>query len=71
MSGSLSDKLQKLQNRAARVITQSPFDTSAKKLPSLLFCPEWPRFVLFVPQKAFLSCVVAFLSRVVSFLSFA
>ena len=29
MSGYLSDKLQKLQNRAARVITQSPFETSS------------------------------------------
>ena len=28
MSGSSSDKLQKLQNRAARVITQSPFEKS-------------------------------------------
>ena len=27
MSGYLSDKLQKLQNRAARGITKSPFDT--------------------------------------------
>ena len=29
LSGCLSDKLQKLQNRATRVITQSPFDTSS------------------------------------------
>lgn len=32
MSGCLSDKLQKIQNRAARVITQSPFDTSSNLL---------------------------------------
>ena len=30
MSGCLSDKLQKLQNRAAREITQSPFETMLK-----------------------------------------
>ena len=29
MSGYLRDKLQKSQNRAARVITKSPFDTSS------------------------------------------
>ena len=29
LSGYLSDKLQKLQNRAARVITKSPFDASS------------------------------------------
>ena len=28
LSGCLSDKLQKLQNHAARVITESPFDMS-------------------------------------------
>ena len=28
-------------------------------LPSLPFCPEWPCFVPFVPQKSFLSCVVS------------
>ena len=38
---------------------------------NIAFCPEWPRFVPFVPQKSFLSCVVAFLSCVVSFLTFA
>ena len=36
MSGCLSDKLQKLQNRAARVITQSPFDTSSNLLLAML-----------------------------------
>ena len=30
MSGFLRDKSQQLQNRAARVITKSPFDTSRK-----------------------------------------
>ena len=30
LSGYLSDKLQKLQNRAARVITKSPFDARYK-----------------------------------------
>ena len=34
----------------------------AKKVPSLPFCSEWPRFVPFVPQKSFLSCVVSFLT---------
>ena len=29
LSSYLSDKLQKLQNRAARVITKSPFDASS------------------------------------------
>ena len=32
----LSDKLQKLQNRAARVITKSPFDTSSNLLLAML-----------------------------------
>ena len=32
MSGYLSDKLQKLQNRAARAIAKSPFDTSSNLL---------------------------------------
>ena len=36
LSGYLSDKLQKLQNRAARVITKSPFDTSSNHLLSTL-----------------------------------
>ena len=36
MSGYLSDKLQKLQNRAARVITKSPFDTSSNLLLAML-----------------------------------
>ena len=29
-------------------------------MPLPPFCPEWPRFVPFDPQKSFLSCVVAF-----------
>ena len=36
LSGTLSDKLQKLQNRAARVITKLPFDTSSNYLLSTL-----------------------------------
>ena len=36
LSGCLSDKLQKLQNRSARVITQSPFDTSSNLLLTML-----------------------------------
>ena len=36
MSGYLSDKLQKLQNRVARVITKSPFDTSSNILLEML-----------------------------------
>ena len=36
MSDYLSDKLQKLQNRAARVITKSPFDTSSNLLLAML-----------------------------------
>ncbi len=36
LSGYLSDKLQKLQNRAARVITKSPFDTGLNHLLSTL-----------------------------------
>ena len=39
----LSDKLQKLQNRAARVITKLPFDTSANHLISTL---DWERLSL-------------------------
>ena len=38
LSGYLSDKLQNLQNRAARVITKSPFDTSSNHLLSTLDC---------------------------------
>ena len=34
-SGYLSDKLQKLQNRAARIITKSSFDTSSNHLLSI------------------------------------
>ena len=36
MGGYLSDKLEKLQNRAARVITKSPFDTSSNLLLAML-----------------------------------
>ena len=43
MSGCLSDKLQKLQNRAARVITQSPFDTSSNLLLAKL---RWEKLSL-------------------------
>ena len=43
MSGCLSDKLQKLQNRAARVITQSPFDTSSNLLVAML---RWEKLSL-------------------------
>ena len=43
LSGCLSDKLQKLQNRAARVITQSPFDTSSNLL---LTMPKWEKLSL-------------------------
>ena len=42
-SGCLSDKLQKLQNRAARVITQSPFDTSSNLLLAML---KWEKLSL-------------------------
>ena len=40
LSGYLSDKLQKLQNQAARIITKSPFDTSSNLLLSIL---DWER----------------------------
>ena len=43
LSGYLSDKLQKLQNRAARFITKSPFDTSSNHLLSTL---DWERLSL-------------------------
>ena len=43
LSGCLSDKLQKLQNRAARVITQSPFDTSSDFLLAML---KWEKLSL-------------------------
>ena len=43
MSGYLSDKLQKLQNRAARVITKSPFDTSSNLLLAML---NWEKLSL-------------------------
>ena len=43
MSGYLSDKLQKLQNRAARVITKLPFDTSSNLLLAKL---KWEKLSL-------------------------
>ena len=43
LSGYLSDKLQKLQNRAARIITKSSFDTSSDHLLSTL---DWERLFL-------------------------
>ena len=43
LSGCLSNKLQKLQNRAARVITQSPFDTSSNLLLAML---KWEKLSL-------------------------
>ena len=43
LSGYLSDKLQKLQNRAARIVTKSPFDTSSDHLLSTL---DWERLFL-------------------------
>ena len=46
----------KRRARVPREIPRAP----REKLPSLHFCPEGPHFVPFVPQKTFLSCVVAF-----------
>ena len=43
LSGDLSDKLQKLQTRAARIITKSPFDASSDHLLSTL---DWERLFL-------------------------
>ena len=43
MSGYLSDKLQKLQIRAARVITKSPFDASSNLLLAMF---KWERLSL-------------------------
>ena len=43
MSGYLSDKFQKLQNRAARIITKSPFDTSSNFLLTML---KWEKLSL-------------------------
>ena len=43
MSGYLSDKLQRFQNRAARVITKSPFDTSSNLLLAML---KWEKLSL-------------------------
>ena len=42
LSGYLTDKLQKLQSRAARFITKSPFDTSLNHLSTL----DWERLSL-------------------------
>ena len=46
LSGYLNEKLKKLQNRAARIITKSHFDTSLDHLLSTL---DWER--LFLRQK--------------------
>ena len=55
-------------HRLPRKIPHAPREKQrVKKVPLLPFCPKWPRFVPFDPQKSFLSCVVAFLSCVVSF----
>ena len=43
MSGYLNGKLQTLQNRAARVITKSPFDTSSNLLQAIL---KWEKLSL-------------------------
>ena len=43
LSGYLSDKLQKLQNRAARIITKLPFDTNSDHLISTL---NWERLLI-------------------------
>ena len=43
LSGYLSDKLQKLQNRAASIITKSPLDMSSDHLLSTL---DWERLFL-------------------------
>ena len=43
MSGYLSDKLQKLQNRAATVITKSPLDMSPNLLLAML---KWEKLSL-------------------------
>ena len=43
MSCYLSDKLQKLQNRAARVITKSPFNTNSNLLLAML---KWEKLSL-------------------------
>lgn len=52
MSGYLSDKLQKLQNRAARGITKSPLDTSSNLLLAML---KWEMLSLRrKKQKAFI-----------------
>ena len=57
--------------RSPLEVTRVQGKTQSQKVPLLPFCPEWPRFVPFDPQKSFLACVVAFLSSVVSFLTFA
>ena len=43
LSGYLNERLKKLQNRAARIITKSPFDTSLDHLLSTL---DWERLFL-------------------------
>ena len=43
LSGYLSDKLQKLQNQAPRIITKSPLDTNSDHLLSTL---DWERLFL-------------------------
>ena len=43
MSGYLSDKLQKLQNRATKVITKLPLDTSSNLLLATL---KWEKLSL-------------------------
>ena len=43
MSGCLSDKFQKLQNRAAMVITRSPFERSSNLLLAML---KWEKLSL-------------------------
>ena len=54
LSGYLSDKLQKLQNRSARVITKLPFDASSNDLLSTL---RWERLSLRrKKQKALMMC---------------
>ena len=50
MSGYLSDKSPKLQNRAAREITKSPFDSSSNLLLAVL---KWEKLSLrFTKQRA-------------------
>ena len=54
LSGYLSDKLQKLQNRAARIITKLPFDTNSDHL---LSTRNWERLsIRRKKQKALMMC---------------